>query len=207
MDLPTIAKLKKSKGVKDFRPGDTVRVSFRVVEGSRERVQVFEGVVIRSRAGKAAANFTVRRVSKDGLGVERTYLLHSPRLEKVEVVRRGRVRRANLYYLRGLTGKAARIKGGGRITAEEFDEVEIEAEPSLEEDETDESAEAGAEATQEAEAESVAEPIESSVEETSETNATVEGSDEKGAGAGDEDEPADAEEEEKVAKGESEPKD
>ncbi|MFM9107621.1 MAG: 50S ribosomal protein L19 [Chloroflexota bacterium] len=93
-----------------FGPGDTVRVHAKVVEGNRERIQVFEGVVIRRRAGGINENFTVRRIASHGVGVERTFLIHSPRIEKIEVTRRGRVRRAKLYYLRGLTGKAARIK-------------------------------------------------------------------------------------------------
>lgn len=96
-------------GLPEFRSGDTVRVHVRVVEGNRERTQVFEGVVIRFRNGGINKNFTVRRVT-NGVGVERTFLLHSPRVERVEVVRFGKVRRANLYYLRGRTGKAARIK-------------------------------------------------------------------------------------------------
>ncbi|MGI9252430.1 MAG: 50S ribosomal protein L19 [Thermomicrobiales bacterium] len=93
-----------------FGPGDTVRVHAKVVEGNRERIQVFEGVVIRRRAGGINENFTVRRIASHGIGVERTFLIHSPRIEKIEVTRKGRVRRAKLYYLRGLTGKAARIK-------------------------------------------------------------------------------------------------
>ena len=96
--------------VPDFSVGDTVRVSVKVVEGSRERIQVFEGVVMRRRSGGINANFTVRRIASHGIGVERTFLLNSPRIDKIEVVRRGVVRRAQLYYLRGLTGKAARIK-------------------------------------------------------------------------------------------------
>jgi large subunit ribosomal protein L19 len=98
------------ENVPDFSVGDTVRVSVRVVEGSRERIQVFEGVVMRKRGGGINANFTVRRIASHGIGVERTFLLHSPRVDKIEVIRRGVVRRAQLYYLRGLTGKAARIK-------------------------------------------------------------------------------------------------
>ena len=98
------------ENIPDFRPGDTVRAHVRVVEGSRERVQVFEGVVISRRAGGLNENFTVRRISANGIGVERTFPLHSPRLDKIEVVRYGKVRRAKLYYLRGLTGRAARIK-------------------------------------------------------------------------------------------------
>ena len=96
--------------IPEFGSGDTVRVHAKVVEGSRERIQVFEGVVIRRRGGGINENFTVRRLASHGVGVERTFLLHSPRIDRIEVTRRGRVRRANLYYLRGLTGKAARIK-------------------------------------------------------------------------------------------------
>lgn len=93
-----------------FGPGDTVRVHAKVVEGTRERIQVFEGVVIRRRAGGINENFTVRRIASHGIGVERTFLIHSPRIDRIELVRNGRVRRARLYYLRGLTGRAARIK-------------------------------------------------------------------------------------------------
>jgi len=92
-----------------FQPGDTVRVHVKVVEGSRERIQVFEGAVIRRQGSGARETFTVRRISY-GIGVERTFPVHSPRIEKIEVPRRGVVRRAKLYYLRNLTGKAARIK-------------------------------------------------------------------------------------------------
>jgi len=93
-----------------FGPGDTVRVHAKVVEGTRERIQVFEGVVIRRRAGGINENFTVRRIASHGVGVERTFLVHSPRIDRIEVTRHGKVRRAKLYYLRDLTGKAARIK-------------------------------------------------------------------------------------------------
>ncbi|GAB4116415.1 MAG: 50S ribosomal protein L19 [Roseiflexaceae bacterium] len=96
--------------IPEFRVGDTVRVGVRVVEGNRERVQDFEGVVIRHRSGGINENFTVRRIASHGIGVERTFLLHAPRLDSITVVRRGKVRRARLFYLRGLTGKAARIK-------------------------------------------------------------------------------------------------
>jgi len=98
------------EGIPDFRPRDTVRAMVKVVEGSRERLQAFEGVVIRRRAGGLNENFTIRRISANGIGVERTFPLHSPRLDRIEVVRYGKVRRAKLYYLRGRTGKAARIK-------------------------------------------------------------------------------------------------
>lgn len=96
-------------GLPSFRPGDTLKVHVKVIEGSRERVQLFEGVVIKRRGGGISETFTVRKVSY-GVGVERTFPLHSPKLEKIEVARRGKVRRAKLYYLRDLRGKAARIK-------------------------------------------------------------------------------------------------
>jgi len=97
------------KDVDTFRIGDTVRVHLRIKEGEKERVQVFQGVVIRRRGGSVGETFTVRKYSY-GVGVERVFPLHSPRVEKVEVVRSGRVRRAKLYYLRKLRGKAARLK-------------------------------------------------------------------------------------------------
>jgi len=97
------------KDTPDIQSGDTVRLQVRVVEGARERLQPFEGVVMRLRGGGVNRNFTVRRVT-NGVGVERTFLLHSPRIEKIEVLRHARVRRKQLYYLRGLTGKAARLK-------------------------------------------------------------------------------------------------
>jgi len=93
----------------DFRVGDSIKVYIRIVEGNKERVQVFEGVVIRRKAGGMGASYTVRKVSH-GVGVEKTFALHSPRIEKIELVTRGKVRRSKLYYLRDLKGKAARIK-------------------------------------------------------------------------------------------------
>ena len=92
-----------------FRPGDTVQVHVKVIEGTRERIQVFEGVVIKQKGGGIRETFTVRRIAY-GVGVERTFPLHSPRIDKIVVKRHGKVRRAKLYYLRNLTGKAARIK-------------------------------------------------------------------------------------------------
>jgi large subunit ribosomal protein L19 len=97
----------------DFRPGDTVKVHIRIIEGNKERVQIFEGMVIRRRRGNMGATFTVRKISH-GVGVEKTFALHSPRLEKVEILARGKVRRSRLYYLRELRGKAARIKEKSR---------------------------------------------------------------------------------------------
>lgn len=93
-----------------LKPGDNVSVHVRIVEGNKERVQEFKGTIIRLRKGGNQANFTVRRVASHGVGVERTFLLRSPRIEKVEVFRRATVRRAQLYYLRNLRGKAARLK-------------------------------------------------------------------------------------------------
>jgi large subunit ribosomal protein L19 len=106
--IQSIEQEQVKKDIIQFRPGDTVRIHVRVVEGGRERIQVFEGVVIRRRGGGLGETFTVRRVSY-GVGVERTFPLHTPKIERIEVLRRGKVRRARLYYLRGLRGKAARI--------------------------------------------------------------------------------------------------
>ena len=97
------------EGLPDFRPGDTVRVHVKVVEGNKERIQVFQGVVMGRKGGGIRETFNVRKVS-GGVGVERLFPLHSPSIERIEVVRRGRVRRAKLYYLRNLQGKAARIR-------------------------------------------------------------------------------------------------
>lgn len=97
------------KDLPNFRPGDTLKVHVKVIEGTRERVQLFEGVVIKRRGGGISETFTVRKISY-GVGVERTFPLHSPKIDKLEVARRGKVRRAKLYYLRELRGKAARIK-------------------------------------------------------------------------------------------------
>ena len=95
--------------IPEFRVGDTLRVQVKVVEGSRERLQAFEGVCIARRNGSCRETFTVRRTSY-GIGVERTFPVHSPRVDSITVVRRGKVRRAKLYYLRSLSGKAAKIK-------------------------------------------------------------------------------------------------
>ena len=102
--------LKKDRG--GFVPGDTVKVLVKVIEGEKERLQAFEGVVIRKRGGGAGASFTVRRISY-GVGVERTFPLHSPRIDRIEVMSHGQVRRARLYYLRELSGKAARVEDAG----------------------------------------------------------------------------------------------
>ena len=98
----------------EFRPGDTVKVHIRIIEGNKERVQVFQGVVIKRKRGTMNATFTVRKISH-GVGVEKTFALHSPRIEKVELVTPGRVRRSRLFYLRERRGKAARIRERGII--------------------------------------------------------------------------------------------
>ena len=125
----------------DFRPGDTVKVHVRVVEGSRERIQVFQGVVIRRSGGGIRETFTVRKISF-GVGVERTFPLHSPSIGTIELVQRGRVRRAKLYYLRDLRGKKARIK------ERRIDDAKLAA---LEAAAADAAAQADAEAAQDAE--------------------------------------------------------
>ncbi len=107
--VKTVEEEQVREGLPDLHPGDTVRVHVQVVEAGRERTQVFEGTVMRIRGGSVGETFTVRRVTH-GVGVERTFLVNSPRVSKVEVVRHGHVRRAQLYYLRGRTGKAARVR-------------------------------------------------------------------------------------------------
>jgi large subunit ribosomal protein L19 len=138
------------KGIPSFRPGDTVKVHVRVVEGNRERVQVFQGVVIGRSGGGLRETFTVRKISF-GVGVERTFPVHSPSIAKLEVVQRGQVRRAKLYYLRDLRGKKARIKERrvdeaklAALEALEADEVEPDSVEVLEEAETAADLEAGA---------------------------------------------------------------
>ena len=108
-ELDSLVDAQPRTDIPEFGSGDTVRVHARVVEGDKERIQVFEGVVIRRRNKGMVSNFTVRKIAS-GVGVERTFPINSPRVDKVEVTRHGKVRRKNLYYLRGLTGKAARIK-------------------------------------------------------------------------------------------------
>jgi large subunit ribosomal protein L19 len=107
--IDQLEKEQQKEAIPELRPGDTVRVHAKVVEGTRERIQVFEGLVIRVTGGGLRRNVTVRRVTH-GVGVERTFLVHSPRIDRIEVVRHGQVRRARLYYLRGRVGKAARIR-------------------------------------------------------------------------------------------------
>ena len=109
MDLASISNFKVNEQIQDFGPGDRVRVSAKVVEGDRERIQVFEGDVIRIRNAGPASTFTVRKIAS-GVGVERTFMVHAPRVEKIEVVRHGVARRAQLYFLRGRVGKSATLR-------------------------------------------------------------------------------------------------
>jgi large subunit ribosomal protein L19 len=158
------------KGLPRFRPGDTVKVHVRVVEGNRERVQVFQGVVIRRSGGGLRETFTVRKISF-GVGVERTFPLHSPSIAKLEVVQRGHVRRAKLYYLRDLRGKKARIK------ERRIDEVKLAALEASDEDEAEEAVVEGSmEALEEAEtaAELEADAGETPEDEVGETPAETE---------------------------------
>jgi large subunit ribosomal protein L19 len=135
LDQESVKKLIAARGVPEFRPGDTLKVSIKVVEGERERVQAFEGVCIARKNAGINSNFTLRKISY-GEGVERVFPLYSPRITGIEVTRRGAVRRAKLYYLRGLAGKAARIDERERDTGEI---AEAPAQPAI-------SAEAAAEA-------------------------------------------------------------
>ncbi len=125
MSIASLVEVKPNPGIPGIAPGDTVKVSIKVVEGERERTQLFQGVVIRMRRGESGGSFTVRRVAY-GVGVERTFPLSSPLVEKVEVVRRGKVRRAKLYYLRGLSSKASRIKER-RLSPQELEQEREEA--------------------------------------------------------------------------------
>jgi large subunit ribosomal protein L19 len=109
MDIASLAKIKPNRSMPDLNPGDTVKVSTKIVEGEKERIQVFQGVVLKTKSGGAGPILTVRRVTY-GIGVERTFPLYSPRVEKVEIVRHGKTRRARLFYLRGLSARASRIK-------------------------------------------------------------------------------------------------
>lgn len=109
MNVAQPVEIKPNPNIPELAPGDTVKVSAKIVEGEKERIQLFQGVVIKVRRGADGGNFTVRRIAY-GVGVERTFPLRSPLVAKVEVMRHGKVRRARLYYLRGLSGKASRIK-------------------------------------------------------------------------------------------------
>jgi len=109
MNIETLLDIKPNPKIPDISPGDTVKVFVKVIEGGKERLQPFQGVLIRIKRGGAGGSFTVRRIAY-GVGVERTFLFNSPLVDKVEIIRHGKVRRAKLYYLRGRSGKAARLK-------------------------------------------------------------------------------------------------
>lgn len=129
MDIATVIDVKANPNIPDLNPGDSVKVSIKVVEGDKERIQVFQGVVIRLRNSGGGPVVTVRRASF-GVGVERTFPMHSPRVEKIEIVRHGKARRARLYYLRGLSAKASRIKE--RRVVEQETELEQAQAPAAE---------------------------------------------------------------------------
>jgi large subunit ribosomal protein L19 len=152
MDMTTLLKNKPNPNIPALAPGDSVKVSAKIVEKGRERVQVFNGVVIKVRRGADGGNFTIRRVAR-GVGVEHTFPFASPLVEKVEVVRRGKVRRARLFYLRGLSSKASRTKEKRVKEAELQPEPEAEAEPAPEAE-----AEPEAELKEEPEAKAKTEP-------------------------------------------------
>jgi large subunit ribosomal protein L19 len=111
--IESIEKEQLRGDIPDFQSGDTVRVNVRIIEGQKQRLQAFEGVVIRKKRGDCRSSFTVRKISY-GIGVERTFPLHSPVIDSINIVTRGRVRRSRLYYLRGLRGKKARIREKGK---------------------------------------------------------------------------------------------
>ncbi len=180
MDPKSLVELKHNPNIPDFRPGDTVRVNAKVIEGDRERIQAFEGVVIRVRRRGPGSTFTVRRVSH-GVGVERSFPYYSPLIEKVEVVRVGRVRRAKLYYLRQRVGKAARIRAGSR---ERFEELAAVRPRALKEGEE----------MPEEEAEALAEDVEEAEGGETEEAAAGEGKEEAAGGAGEDEEDEETEE-------------
>ena len=136
--IQQLEKEQQKKKTPALRAGDTVRVHAKVVEGTRERIQVFEGTVIRVTGGGLRQNFTVRRVTH-GVGVERTFMVHSPRIDKIDVLRHGDVRQGRLYYLRGKVGREARIRERRRLVPETQDESA--AEPEAVEEEAAEGAE------------------------------------------------------------------
>jgi large subunit ribosomal protein L19 len=136
--IQQLEKEQQKQKVPALRAGDTVRVHAKVVEGTRERIQVFEGTVIRVTGGGLRQNFTVRRVTH-GVGVERTFMIHSPRIDKIDVLRHGDVRQGRLYYLRGKVGRAARIRERRQLIAEDAEAEEPDEGAETEEEEQAES--------------------------------------------------------------------
>ena len=155
MNMASLIETKPNPNIPAFASGDTIKVRTKVVEGDKERIQEFQGVVIRVRNKGVASSFTVRRVSY-GVGVERTFPFYSPRVENVEVARRGKVRRAKLYYLRGLSAKAARIKER-RLTPQELEQERAEALKLKQEQESEQAAAEAPKLEQEPEQEQAAE--------------------------------------------------
>ena len=155
MNMASLIEIKSNPNIPSFASGDTVKVRTKVVEGDKERIQVFQGVVIKLRNSGVTSSFTVRRVSY-GVGVERTFPFYSPRVENVEVARRGKVRRAKLYYLRGLSAKAARIKER-RLTPQELEQERAEALKLKQEQESEQAAAEAPKLEQEPEQEQAAE--------------------------------------------------
>jgi large subunit ribosomal protein L19 len=186
MNIASLVEIKKNPKIPDIAPGDTVRVSARIVEGGKERIQVFQGVILKIKKGGTGASFTVRHVAF-GIGVERTFPLYSSLVEKVEIVRQGKVRRSRLYYLRGLSGKEARrkIKRVERKVREQVGEELLQSPPEEIEEPV---AEAVAEEKPEA---AVEEKLEAAAEEK--TEAVVEEKPEAAAAAATPDAVAEAE--------------
>jgi large subunit ribosomal protein L19 len=187
MNVESLIDVKRNPKIPNLTPGDTVRVYNRVVEGGKERLQPFQGVVIRVKRGGISASFTVRRIAY-GVGVERTFPLYSPRVDRVEVIRHGKVRRAKLYYLRGRSGKAARLrehrvekeKGlslsqtAGVELVEETVEAELEPqEEAIPEEAEETTAELAPEEEEKPAAEAAETPPAMQVEEASETEETA----------------------------------
>ena len=158
MNMASVTNVKPNPNILALTPGDTIKVSTKVIEGDKERTQVFQGVVIRVRNSGAGSSFTVRRVTH-GVGVERTFPLYSPRVEKVEIVRRGKTRRAKLYYLRGRSARAARIKER-RLTPQQLEREREEAQRLKQEQELEREPEEAPKLEQEPEPELEQEPEE-----------------------------------------------
>ena len=175
MEAAQLFKKAPNPRIPKFSPGDTVKVNFRIREGERERIQVFQGVVIRFMNGKGpAANFTVRRITA-GIGIERVFPLHSPLVESLEITRYGSVRRAKLYYLRGLQGRAARIKELNpaqrrkALEAAAIAEAEVAAKAAQAAQDAEEPAEASVAEAEDTVPDEAAEPVEEPEEPTEES--------------------------------------
>ena len=167
MEAHEYVQLDLNTKVEDFRSGDTVKVSLKVIEGDRERIQVFEGLVIRKKGTGSGSTFTVRRISHS-IGVEKTFLLYSPIIESVSVIKRGDVRRARLYYIRKLSGRAARIKELRNFKSAEESKEAVAEEPKAEAEESKEAVAEEPKAEVEESKEAVAEEPKAEAEESTE---------------------------------------